>query len=230
MPRPRRAAACGCSSQAASAQPGRDGLCGVAPHRNKRHIASPDCFDPLRVGLGRASFFNRGWGKPGDGWYNHGLAGHPRRPRGALAERHTCGTALMAVEDLMTVVRQTRYPLDAFLFVQRGLDYTVRREHGELDAEPEELSYDDVQDRHVDGATLCYGLRDYAKQQYGLMARAVLKRWNIHRCEDFGHIVFAMVEAGLMHKTDNDTVDDFTEVFDLSAAFNDALELSDLHL
>jgi uncharacterized repeat protein (TIGR04138 family) len=136
----------------------------------------------------------------------------------------------MAVEDLMAIVRRTRYPLDAFLFVQRGLDFTVRREHGELETEPEELTYDDVQDRHVDGRTLCFGLRDYAYQQYGLMARAVLKRWNIQRCEDFGHIVFAMVEAGLMHKTDDDSVEDFAEVYDLTTAFNDGLELSDLPL
>jgi uncharacterized repeat protein (TIGR04138 family) len=136
----------------------------------------------------------------------------------------------MAVDDLMAVVNRTRYPLDAFIFVQRGLDYTVRREHGELDADPEQLDPESLHDRHVDGRTLCYGLRDYAHQQYGLMARAVLKRWNIHNSEDFGHIVFAMVEAGLMHKTDEDSVDDFIDVFDLANAFDEQLELSDVHL
>jgi len=136
----------------------------------------------------------------------------------------------MAVDDLMAVVNKTRYPLDAFIFVQRGLDFTVRREHGELEHEPEQLDPDALQDRHVDGRTLCFGLRDYAHQQYGLMARAVLKRWNIHRSEDFGHIVFAMVDAGLMHKTDDDSVNDFVDVLDLANAFDEQLQLSDVNL
>jgi len=137
----------------------------------------------------------------------------------------------MAVDDLMSVVAESRYPLDAFIFVQRGLDFTVRREHGELDLTVEELETADLHDRHVDGETLCYGLLEYAKQEYGLMARAVLKRWHIHSCEDFGHIVFAMVEAGLMHKTEDDSVDDFVGVFDLARAFDQQqLELSDASL
>jgi uncharacterized repeat protein (TIGR04138 family) len=134
----------------------------------------------------------------------------------------------MSAEQLMDVVRESSYSLDAFLFVQRGLDYTVRREHGELDLELEEIEQHHVQDRHVDGETLCCGLRDFAKQQYGLMARTVLKRWNIHSCEDFGQIVFAMVQAGLMHKTDEDTIEDFVGVFDFRRAFDDELEISDV--
>jgi uncharacterized repeat protein (TIGR04138 family) len=134
----------------------------------------------------------------------------------------------MAVDQLMSVVRSSDYPLDAFLFVQRGLDFTVRRIHGELDIEPEQLEEQDIQQRHVDGQTLCLGLRDYAKQQYGLMARTVLKRWNIQSCEDFGQIVFSLVEAGLMHKTEDDTLADFSEVFDFRRAFDDELELSDV--
>jgi uncharacterized repeat protein (TIGR04138 family) len=130
----------------------------------------------------------------------------------------------------MQVVRESDYPLDAFVFVQRGLDFTVRRIHGELDIPPEELDQQQVADRHVDGETLCFGLRDYAKQQYGLMARTVLKRWNINSSEDFGQIVFAMVEAGLMHKTDDDTLADFSGVFDFRRAFDDELQLSNVTL
>ena len=132
----------------------------------------------------------------------------------------------MAPNDLLAVAAETRYPLDAFIFVQRGLDYTVRQEHGEIDNE-QELDADEMQSRHVDGAALCWGLRDFAIQQYGLMARTVLKRWQIYSCKDFGCIVFAMVDAGLMHTTDDDSIDDFVRVFNFADAFSHSLQLSE---
>jgi uncharacterized repeat protein (TIGR04138 family) len=51
------------------------------------------------------------------------------------------------------------------------------------------------------------------------MARTVLHRWNIKRTEDFGKIVFAMVDLGLMRKTEEDTIRDFEGVFDFHEAF-----------
>lgn len=129
--------------------------------------------------------------------------------------------------DLMNVVKSTRYPLDAFLYIQRGLDFTVRRLHGESD--PLEESFEDAADssRHVSGQDLCRGLRDFAISEYGLLARTVLGRWHITSCRDFGEIVFAMVEGGLMHKTDDDTIRDFLNVFDFSTAFTPGLMLGE---
>ncbi len=131
-----------------------------------------------------------------------------------------------SVQDLASVASATRYPLAAFLFIQRGLDFTVRREHGDLDEEatPEQAMH---KSRHISGAMLCYGLRDYALQEYGMLARTVLKRWNIHSCEDFGAIVFTMVEAGLMAKTDEDSIGDFFGVFSFGEAFGAAISLGE---
>ncbi len=119
--------------------------------------------------------------------------------------------------NLREIAKSTKYPLDAFLFVQQGLDYTVRRIHGE----PEEEQ--PAERRHVRGAQLCIGLRDYAIEQYGLMARTVLQRWRIHTCEDFGRIVFALIDAELMLATEEDSIDDFTGVFDFADAFSVAI-------
>jgi uncharacterized repeat protein (TIGR04138 family) len=120
--------------------------------------------------------------------------------------------------DLLEAVQSTRYPVDAFLFVQRGLDFTVRREHGEL---PDDYDPDDPDQpsRHVSGRMLCEGLRDFALAQYGLLAGTVLRRWRITGCEDFGRIVFAMVESGMMHKTEEDSLEDFRGVFSFREAF-----------
>lgn len=112
--------------------------------------------------------------------------------------------------------RAGRFPPEAFCFVQEGLRHTVERLHGEHEDEPEGS-------RHVSGQELCLGLRDFAIRQYGLLARTVLESWGIRRTEDFGRIVFAMVEAELMKKTDDDSLDDFQEVFEFDEAFSNEL-------
>lgn len=127
--------------------------------------------------------------------------------------------------DLAAVAKTTRYPVDAFLFVQRGLDFTVTRLHGELEEIDAYETDDSEQSRHVGGQDLCRGLRDFAIKEYGLLARTVLRRWSVTSCRDFGEIVFAMVEGGLMRKTDDDSIHDFHNVFDFSSAFEPTLML-----
>ncbi len=122
--------------------------------------------------------------------------------------------------DLAQAARKTKYPMDAFLFVQRGLEYTVRRVHGQ--AKPGA----DTQSRHISGQALCFGLRDYALEQYGLLARVVLRQWHIQGTEDFGQIVFTMIQTGLMAKTPEDSLRDFDAVYDFNEAFAPKLQLS----
>src|SRR3954469_23361671 len=86
------------------------------------------------------------------------------------------------------------YPVQAYEFIQQGLGYTVHKIHGEK-KEPDT-------NRHVNGRALCEGLRDFALQRWGLMAGTVLKRWNLKRTMDFGRIVFALIDGGLMQKTE----------------------------
>jgi len=126
------------------------------------------------------------------------------------------------LKNLQQAVELTKYPIDAFLFVQRGLDHTVKHIHGESKSQPQ----GETGTRHVTGDQLCYGIRDYAIEQYGLLAKPVLKRWHINHCEDFGHIVFALVEAGLMHKTDENSIEDFVGVFDFDETFSSKMQLS----
>ena len=103
------------------------------------------------------------------------------------------------------------YPIEAYEFVQQGLSYTVQKLHGEMK--------DEKTSRHVTGADLCEGLREFALMNWGLLARTVLGRWNVRKTIDFGRIVFALVDNGYMQKTENDTLDDFRDVFDFKAAF-----------
>jgi uncharacterized repeat protein (TIGR04138 family) len=103
------------------------------------------------------------------------------------------------------------YPPEAFAFIQKGLAQTVQKLHGK--------TRDPKANRHVTGQDLCEGLREVALAEWGRLARTVLRRWNITATLDFGRIVFAMVEAGLMQKTDDDSIEDFRNVYDFRTAF-----------
>ena len=107
------------------------------------------------------------------------------------------------------------YPIEAYEFIQQGLGYTVNKIHGN-EKEPEK---DPMASRHVKGRDLCVGLREFALLKWGMLAPTVLGRWNIRRTVDFGRIVFALVDSGYMQKTDDDTIDDFRDVFDFKSGF-----------
>ena len=117
-------------------------------------------------------------------------------------------------KSIVDVAQQTLYPPEAFEFVREGLALTVQRVHPVSTGE--ELPEGQ---RHVSGQDLARGLRDLAIRQYGILAGAVLAHWNIHTTMDFGKIVFAMVESGIMHKTPEDNIEDFRDVFDFDEAF-----------
>ena len=106
------------------------------------------------------------------------------------------------------------YPPQAYQFVREGLAHTVKMIHGDH-AEGEGSD----ESRHVSGQQLCLGLKDFATRQYGLLARTVLSSWGVRKTEDFGRIVFAMVEAGWMRKQDDDTLTDFQDVYEFDEAF-----------
>jgi uncharacterized repeat protein (TIGR04138 family) len=113
-----------------------------------------------------------------------------------------------------------RYPIEAFLFLQQALGYAVNLVHAELSEVP-----DANVSRHITGQQLCEGLRAYALAQWGMLARVVLARWGITSTLDFGRIVFALVDAGHMAKTDTDTIEDFRDVYDFQTAFDSSYQI-----
>ena len=63
------------------------------------------------------------------------------------------------------------------------------------------------------------GMREYALQEFGPIARRVLSEWGITECVDFGNIVFNLVNEGLLGKTDEDSIEDFMDGYDFTEAF-----------
>ena len=97
-----------------------------------------------------------------------------------------------------------QYKVEAYSFILAALHYTMSSL-----AEP----------RHITGREFCDGIRRYAVDQFGPLARTVLEYWGINETLDFGHLVFALVEVGLMRKTEEDSLDDFRDVYDFKTAF-----------
>jgi len=105
-----------------------------------------------------------------------------------------------------------RFSPKAYEFVRLGLDHTVKelrkREAGRAE-----------RSRHVTGRELLEGLRAFALDQYGPMAKTVLNTWGVQRCRDFGDIVFNLIEYKIFSKTDNDRPEDFESLYDFEEAF-----------
>ena len=76
-----------------------------------------------------------------------------------------------------------------------------------------------VERGHITGVDLLDWIRDLGQQRYGVMAGDVFNAWGVHATIDFGRIVFHLVEEGLLHKRDEDSLSDFVDKFDFDDAF-----------
>ena len=108
-----------------------------------------------------------------------------------------------------------RYTRGAYYFLRQALDYSLKELHkrGELD-----------KSNHLNGQQLLEGIRLYAIDQYGPMARSVFQHWGIRECKDFGNIVFNLVESKVLGKTDKDSLEDFADGYSFRNAFDRPFE------
>lgn len=113
------------------------------------------------------------------------------------------------------------FPEEAFDFVREGLRFTVDTLHGHMDPTGDLADSSDAPDerRHVSGQQLCMGMKEFAIQRYGMLAGTVLERWGIRKTDDFGAIVYAMIERGDLKASPNDNPEDFKGVFDFAEVF-----------
>jgi uncharacterized repeat protein (TIGR04138 family) len=78
--------------------------------------------------------------------------------------------------------------------------------------------------RHVTAHELAWACRDLAREQFGLMAPAVLSHWGMSRTDDIGRIVFTLVEIGMLVTQPGDHESDFEGVYRFADVFGDAYE------
>jgi uncharacterized repeat protein (TIGR04138 family) len=115
--------------------------------------------------------------------------------------------------------RDRRYHRDAYFFVFEALRF-AQEQLGMGGMRPADAG--DDEERHITGQQLCEAIRQYAVQQYGMLAKNVLSEWGVHNTGDFGEIVFNLIEIGQMKKTDHDRREDFENVFDFNDGLHDA--------
>lgn len=106
--------------------------------------------------------------------------------------------------------RDRRFGRHAYLFVLDSLDYTMAS-----------LGRDDKtgEERHVGGQELLQGIRELAAEHFGPMAPTVFARWGVRGTDDFGEIVFNLIEAGLLSRRPQDSRLDFVGAYDFENEF-----------
>ena len=72
---------------------------------------------------------------------------------------------------------------------------------------------------HVDAAELCDAVRKLGLRQYGSLAAMLLAHWGVRSTADIGEIVYNLIAAGDLEKTDGDSRSDFNNLFDFETAF-----------
>lgn len=110
----------------------------------------------------------------------------------------------------MLALKDGRFSPEAFRFLFESLPHAVRLA-GKERAQGTE--------RHVTGQEVLAGMRVYASQLFGPLAAPVWRSWGVQRTLDWGHIVFLLVEGGLLSRQESDQVSDFDSDLDFEESF-----------
>ncbi len=114
------------------------------------------------------------------------------------------------IEDLVRADR--RYSAEAYQFVFEALDYVLT--HPGCRSNPAT--------RHIAVSELLEGMRRLGLERFGPLARCVFESWGVYSTEDFGEVVFTLIENDLLHQGENDSKEDFAGGFDFAEAFEQA--------
>jgi len=125
-------------------------------------------------------------------------AGTPEPAPAARGESGTLDAAFARIR-----AHDGTYHERAYLFVLAALEFA----QGRLPAR-----------RHLTGNELAWACRDFALEQFGLLAGEVLAFWGIRSTADFGRIVFLLIDVGLLARQPSDRLEDFDQVYDFADA------------
>jgi uncharacterized repeat protein (TIGR04138 family) len=114
-------------------------------------------------------------------------------------------------EDVLNkiVEQDPRYHREAYNFLRESLEFTQKAIS----------KANKNQVRHITGQELLNGIREYGLAMFGPMTITVFEEWGIRSCEDFGRMVFLMVENNLLRKTEQDSPDDFKNGYNFEEVF-----------
>ena len=114
-------------------------------------------------------------------------------------------------ESIERVLEQdSRYRSDAYKFVREALSVAPQLLHSAALTEEKP---------HLTGQQLCEAIRLHALNEFGYLAYNVLKSWGVSGTDDFGEIVYNLIDIGLVNKSKTDRREDFHDVYDFEQAF-----------
>ncbi len=101
-----------------------------------------------------------------------------------------------------------RYAKEAYVFLAEGMNKAREKKFGSVGVIG-----------HLSAAEILGALRELAVENFGKAAKATFNGWGIFQCEDFGQMVFNLVEARLLAKQEQDSEADLYGGYDFNAAF-----------
>jgi uncharacterized repeat protein (TIGR04138 family) len=107
------------------------------------------------------------------------------------------------IEDIYE--KDCRYKEDAYIFVMEALAYTQKKFK---------------RDKHVKGEEMLQGMKELLLEKFGPMTMTVLEHWGIKSTEDFGNIVFNLVENRVLSKTEDDNIEEFKNGYNFEEVFD----------
>lgn len=103
-----------------------------------------------------------------------------------------------------------KFKAEAYHFVRAGLQHScATRKPADQTAEP----------FHVSAHELLEDLASRAREQFGVRARATLASWGVTCCDDFGTILYDLLQVGLFSASDRDKRTDFYPGYDFATKF-----------
>ncbi|MCH2208586.1 MAG: hypothetical protein MK132_22330 [Lentisphaerales bacterium] len=112
------------------------------------------------------------------------------------------------------VLKDRRFKEDAYYFLNEAVIFSA-----EYFSKPEFGT-----NRHLSGPELLDGIREFTLSEFGPMSMTVLKRWGLHNTLDIGHVIFNLIDAGVLAASPQDRLGDFDSVYDFNDAFSKPFE------
>ena len=98
-----------------------------------------------------------------------------------------------------------RYFPEAYEFVMEALSFSQKRFK---------------KSKHVSGEEMLAGIKALLLKKFGPLTMTVLKYWGIKTTDDFGNIVFNLVENKVLAKDTEDHYESFKNAYDFEEVFN----------
>ena len=100
------------------------------------------------------------------------------------------------------------FPVEAYLLVFDALNKCLLA-HKKTRLEP------------ISALELSQAMAEILRDGFGPFASHLLQKWGIRSTNDFGRLVYELVDAGLLALNEGDTIEDFNELFPLMDFLNE---------